>query len=806
MARSRRGSFGLRPRTAPSLTNTIVALSREYVAKRDQLIMDAWRNGGTFEGKPVTDAMVLAYWKGREQGLDPSDPVTEGIKDQIMQLHYAIEQSKADVLHAQGKLSDMAYAQFFLRWAKKIPASSEFYRTLQKDAAQLIESAKAKGRAGAEAAKVKAFNEFVQTTQAQHIAIGDAMTAALSYLSKATGMSYTANGDELLQLLTQNVKANPGEYRQLLDAIKAGDPSWDGQLTESYFSHHINDAAQGYSAIADKAKADGYVSAYASATKGMSSMSEWAQNIRVWPVAQSYSQAETAWLKVMQDPNSSEMDKLAASRSYSETLSRLAGTPGIDPASKTMLTADSLRLLGEDGGDAPSFGTSMLGRPGVDPQTTMQIAAFAQLKAERDANPLAYAYAPVDKNGQFDVTGQGALGIVPLGQVPSGAQAVMVPGIDGHAVMAMVPMHNIYAVNPSDPNGPRQPAGFVINYNVGGRQITMWGYVDANKQPHWSLTSPLVDGATTTTDSKGDITVTPPARVDPTALAQAMDPTGKLNIAAEIQQGVTSGETVDRSTTGTVKTIKWTFANGALSATQTVETVDPITHQITGSTTQPFSVSGFGASSAFSQSRLAAGDVPGSTFTSPLQASVNAAGYAQSRDQVAVYASDPQFQQQFLVQTMSTLGTSNPYDPRIASAWKAATTSNIEPDVKTLAAQRADLTFPGGHPGEGRLQVPSLTFGSPELRIPEAPNSANTRDYNVNGQFSGVAPQLTPAQPAPTAPAPSATPAPAVTPTPTAITPTATPVTTVTPTPVVAPISVAPAPVPAYSKTGPIKL
>jgi len=62
MARSRRGSFGLQPRVAPNVSNQIIALAREYVAKRDSLIMDAWRNGGTFEGKKATDEMVLAYW------------------------------------------------------------------------------------------------------------------------------------------------------------------------------------------------------------------------------------------------------------------------------------------------------------------------------------------------------------------------------------------------------------------------------------------------------------------------------------------------------------------------------------------------------------------------------------------------------------------------------------------------------------------------------------------------------------------------------------------------------------------------
>src|SRR5512138_1618276 len=95
--RSRRGSFGLQPRVAPNITGQIVALAREYAAKRDANIMDAWRNGGTFEGKKVTDEMVLAYWKEKQEGLSKDDPNYNANANQIMQLQYGIEQSKQDL-------------------------------------------------------------------------------------------------------------------------------------------------------------------------------------------------------------------------------------------------------------------------------------------------------------------------------------------------------------------------------------------------------------------------------------------------------------------------------------------------------------------------------------------------------------------------------------------------------------------------------------------------------------------------------------------------------------------------------------
>src|SRR4029077_12254956 len=111
---------------------------------------------------------------------------------------------------------------------------------------------------------------------------------------KQTGLSVTGNVDELLSLLTQNVAANPGQYRALLDTIHAADPHWNGVLDESYFTTHIKQASQGYDLIADRAQKGGYVSAYASATQGEASMSSWGQNLKVWPVAASYTAAENS--------------------------------------------------------------------------------------------------------------------------------------------------------------------------------------------------------------------------------------------------------------------------------------------------------------------------------------------------------------------------------------------------------------------------------------------------------------------------------------------------------------------------------
>lgn len=816
MARSRRGSFGLQPRVVPNVSSQIIALAREYVAKRDQLIMDAWRSGGTFEGKQATDEMVLAYWKERREGLDKGDPTYEQASNQVLQLTYAIEQSKQDLLHLQGRISDAQYAQFFIRWSRKVPKNSEFYRVLQKDAAQLIESSKAQSRASAEAAKAEAFNKFVEGTTARDIAIGDAMTKALDALSKETGLSITGNGAELLALLTKEVEANPNEYRALIDTINKGDPNWNGQFTEGYFSARIDAAVKGYDLIADRAQKQGYVSAYANATQGMSNMSQWGQNINVWPVAQTYSTAENALLRVWGDPNASQMDKIEAASRTAAAYESLANTPGVDAGTRTMLLADAARLRGEDAGDAPSFGTSMLGRPGVSPEMAMQVGAWVQTKAQMDANPLAWAYGPVDASGNYDATGKGAFGMVPAGQVPPGAQAVMVPGYNGQAVMAMVVPHAVYAVDPNNPNGNPKLAGYQITYNIGGKPVQLWGYKDEKGGNHWSLVSPLAEGSATRVDTNGDVFVTPPTSPDINAqLAGLKDSNGNPIQLTDQQRAslaaggsiTTTNDTSDRNKAGVKTVVTISAKDGWLVSKMTTSEIDA-TGNVVSSTTTPSQLTAPSETGVYSPSRLSAGEIPGVTYSSPMQASVSAAAYTQTQDQVGRMASDPAVQQAFLSQTMQTLGITNPYDPRIATAWKEITS----PSNGTVAVgrvpmdprMRRDLNMPGTTPNPdaytGQLTV---NFGkSGELNLPGLPSYLGQQQVNLSplgdavSQAQGILGNLLPGLGA-IPQTPTGSPTPTVTPTAPGPTPVSTKPgvapTTVTPT---APSAPTPAPTP----------
>src|ERR1035437_1003059 len=184
MATARRGKFGRVPTASPDLTATIISIAQQMTAAEDRNIQSAWQSGGLYEGKPVTDAMDLAHLQTRAQGIDKTDPMYDQYNNEFIQVQYSIAQSKADLAYKQGKLTDTGMAQFYLDWAKKIPPSSEFYRTLQKQAATFLASAAATARAGAAKAKTDAYNAFVSATAKQYIGLGDVLTQVMTQVAR----------------------------------------------------------------------------------------------------------------------------------------------------------------------------------------------------------------------------------------------------------------------------------------------------------------------------------------------------------------------------------------------------------------------------------------------------------------------------------------------------------------------------------------------------------------------------------------------------------------------------------------------
>ena len=58
-------------------------------SQEDSNIMNAWQNGGLYQGKPATDQVLLAYWDNRMSKLDKGDEVvtTGGILGRISEVN-----------------------------------------------------------------------------------------------------------------------------------------------------------------------------------------------------------------------------------------------------------------------------------------------------------------------------------------------------------------------------------------------------------------------------------------------------------------------------------------------------------------------------------------------------------------------------------------------------------------------------------------------------------------------------------------------------------------------------------------------
>lgn len=829
----RRGRFGYVPRAQPGIASELLSIARQQTAKEDQNIMDAWKNGGQFQGKNATDERVLAYWSKRMKDLDKDDPLYDSYHNQVLQLQYGVAQSKADLAHVQGKLSDGQYAQFFIKWAGKVPKNSEFWRVLQKDAAQLMESAKSKARANADKAKADAFNAFVKNTTDNDIAVGNALTDAITHLSKETGLEVTANGDRLLDLLTTDFKDHPGKYHALTDALKVGSPGFDGQFTHSFVAREIGTAEKGYDKIAVRANKDGYASAYASATKGQTDLSSWGTNLQVWDTAKSYDQAYNQMMRTWNDPNASMMDKQAAAATFSATVGNLAKSPGIDTASVTMLKADAARAIGEDGGDSPSFGTAMLGHTGITSDIASTVALQTQNQLAMDQNPGVYTYAPVDKNGNFDPTGKGITGIVPVASVPSNAVLIAQPGMSGAAHMVAVQPRTVSVLDPNDPKGTPVAIGTTLSYQSAGKTVTLYGYNDGSGNSHWSVDSPWASGVSGSQDKDGNLILTLPGTSDPVAKAAAIDAKYGTDISTQMKAvtagGKASATVIQRDKDGhQTGRLDVSYDGSGFSVKQTSTSIDAEGHVTDGnSVTLPIGVNtpqGL-QQQATAPSRWTAGDLPGITFNSPTAASVSATTGNLSGGQVQALMADPAFQHAFIQQTMQTLGTTDINDPRIVAGWRMATAAantvapgEVLPNGMTVSptnvGSRSDLLYPGAASAENPLNKPiDITFNGQSLRLPGIPTNLGVPNQMLNpdvspfGQTSGFAESVLAPGQLPGTPKPVVTPTsgPAAGPTAVSVTPTVpttTPVTAVRPPTVNAPPSPTAAPIPSTKPPG----
>jgi len=537
---ARRGTFGRAPRAVPSLTNTLVSIAREEQAQRDQAIMDAWKNGGEFEGNKVTDEMALAYWKGRLKGVSKDDVAYDIFNNSVQQLEYSIAESKQSVLYKQGKISAASMAGFYLNWAKKVPKNSEFYRVLQRDAADLMQQQKGQNASDAARAKELAYQKWVSGVQKRTYAGADYMMNGLRRTFMAGGL--IASDQDFMNFDSMD----PTRAKELFDKINAGDDTvlfWDpdnkknvtsaeflagmykvdanftGVVGVGTLNKYVDQQRAGAKQIMQKARKTGHVQDYRDADGINKYGVEFLREANVYDTSLGYIEAATERDKILQDPTSGPKEIAQARKNFEGELAFLLKNPDLDARTRIALENE---LAGKDVGlnFAQDFtGLGDYNNPYGEGQQDARGTSWAQdLYAQVDKLEEAVAsgdyiwtpgtYDPKDHTFEPDPKGQ-SFSAVPVSDVPTmglrGAVTGMLPDGNGGLQMTAVMMQPVYAkvLDPRDPtgktelkpDGDRVPIAWVATTTIGGEKVQ-----------NFILDATTADGKTTPRYAKDGVT------------------------------------------------------------------------------------------------------------------------------------------------------------------------------------------------------------------------------------------------------------------------------------------------------------
>jgi hypothetical protein len=467
--------------------------------------MNAWKSGGMFEGGPATDERVLAHWQGRLAGVDPKDPLYDTYKNLVFQYEYAIASSKQSTLYAQGKIGNAAMARFYLDWAKKVPKDSEFYRVLQRDAAQFMRASRSGGGGGGGSGGTTAFNKASQATYNKYEAPGDYLTGVLTGLAQANGLvgmnedltdfrvGGSGSGERdpgRMMALIGEIMENPGAPlyqtadgivtgQMVLDQLRKLDPDFSGNLTADYYNRALGNQRIGLQTRLDLANKGGFRDAAKENEKKLGFVSEIGRETGIWDTAQLYVAARDKLALTWDDPTASPTDRMAAAREYGNTLASLAtdATNPVDIRTANLLQNEVAGVRGDPNAanldtlwenlygftDTTSGGGNQAG------DNTGTVASIQRLQAQIDAvatGEYVWGYG-VNTNDGFRLSAGGnQIGAVPVvDAVGAGAKVVAIPQRSGGALRVAILAGDL-RVTATDVNG--NPLGLLKYTDIGG--------------------------------------------------------------------------------------------------------------------------------------------------------------------------------------------------------------------------------------------------------------------------------------------------------------------------------------------------
>lgn len=549
---ARRGTFGRQPRSAPSLTATLISIAREQQNERDRNIVDAWQKGGLFEGKPATDEVLLDHWKHRLDGISKDDPMYDTYQNAYVQADYSIHESKQSVLYSQGKINDAQMASFYLTWAKKVPVNSEFYRVLQRDAAQFMQASKNRGRANTGKAKEDAYNrqqdglhkkneaagEFMVDTLRAMAQRGDADTGIVGLIAgPGSGSDLTdfdaTDPEQMLRLLNEitpsdgsgrpgdstftptnrvlyhdSITGEPVTGASIAEKMKSLDPRFNGTLDLNYVKGLISTQLDGIQQRIDLATKTGHISDANALRKSQEYVATVGRQVNAWPVEQDYMHLRSAALSVMSDSSALPQAKLDAWRTYQAGLMTLSEDPRI-AADDRMRSALVGEANGTDGtvtmGESFTQAINSQGQSGDgEVFKTKIILDSLQQQVDRirsDPNAL-WTTGFYDAQGVFVAKPGGpAIGasdqetVKNLAGTGGDPQHIFVPTANGAPTPVVVVDAPVYATAKNADGGPMNtdnsnPVASVYIVTIGGQQMKVYGFRAADGTKMYSADPP----------------------------------------------------------------------------------------------------------------------------------------------------------------------------------------------------------------------------------------------------------------------------------------------------------------------------
>jgi hypothetical protein len=211
----------------------------QWQAAEDANILDAWTNGGRYNGKRVTDKDIIRYYRKRRDSYDKEDPEWTEWDNELWQMRFQISNERVMMNYKLGKIGEMAVANHLKTWARKMPKNSSYYRNLMASAGDFIKAASAGGSSGGSSFDHEAMMNRINQHQADANRAMNVFTA-IDYWMQSRG--YLQPGQSVmdegainffeaddLNLMLDGI--NTEGYSDVLEGIRTWLPGFKGELT-----------------------------------------------------------------------------------------------------------------------------------------------------------------------------------------------------------------------------------------------------------------------------------------------------------------------------------------------------------------------------------------------------------------------------------------------------------------------------------------------------------------------------------------------------------------------------------------------